>query len=132
MLNNHITKLIDAPEDFSAPKPELQQHIFEGKVWLVTNLISLAATLPSFEKPIREMRAVLFNSKFPGAESWSHAELAYHYSVAMQADMNYPIVLGEDGRIMDGHHRLLKALIEKRSTIKVVQFVIDPTPDKYL
>ncbi len=132
MLGSHITKLIEDPFNFEPPTPENQQHIFEGKMWYVKNLIELAETLPSFNKPLKEMRAVLFNSKFPGSESWSHAELAYHYNVALRANLDCPIILGADGRIMDGHHRLLRALIEKNDHIKVVQFVVDPDPDKYL
>ncbi len=132
MLSKHVSKLLKDPKNFRPPTPDVQNHQFENKVWFVQNLIALAGTLPCFEKPLTEMRAVLFNSKFPGSEGWSHADLAYHYKVAMAADMSYPIILGEDGRIMDGHHRLLRAMIEGSDTIKVVQFVIDPEPDKYL
>ncbi len=41
----------------------------------------------------------------------------------------YPIILGNDGRVMDGMHRIARALLEGHATIKAVQFEIQPGPD---
>jgi len=41
----------------------------------------------------------------------------------------HPIILASDGRVMDGMHRVCKALNENRETISAVQFENDPEPD---
>lgn len=46
-----------------------------------------------------------------------------------EADLSFPILLGADGRLMDGMHRVAKALREGRRTIDTVQFEVDPEPD---
>lgn len=46
-----------------------------------------------------------------------------------ETDLNFPIILSSDGRIMDGMHRVAKALLEGRRTIEAVRFRQDPEPD---
>jgi hypothetical protein len=40
-----------------------------------------------------------------------------------------PVILGPDGRMMDGMHRLARALLEKRTEIAAVRFATLPEPD---
>lgn len=46
-----------------------------------------------------------------------------------KADLKYPIILSASGRVMDGMHRVCKALLQGWDTIKGVQFEEDPEPD---
>ena len=46
-----------------------------------------------------------------------------------EASLSYPIILSADGRVMDGMHRLAKALLEGRECINAVRFSKDPAPD---
>jgi hypothetical protein len=46
-----------------------------------------------------------------------------------EVDCSDPIILGADGRVMDGMHRIARAILEGRSTVKAVQFKIEPEPD---
>jgi hypothetical protein len=46
------------------------------------------------------------------------------------ADLSKPIILNADGSLMDGGHRLCKALLEGRQTILAVRFDVMPTPDE--
>ena len=39
------------------------------------------------------------------------------------------MILGSDGRVMDGMHRIARALLEERTTIRAVRFPTDPDPD---
>lgn len=125
----HIQRLMEDPENFEPAETSRQRHTYEGKSWYVDNLISLSADLPRFRLPIKDLRAIELKSKFPTVGKGDYLEIAYHARVAMAADLQYPIILGEDGRIMDGHHRVLKALITGEPDILVVQFTIDPLPD---
>jgi hypothetical protein len=55
--------------------------------------------------------------------------VAAHVRLTNEVDVQYPIILGSDGRVMDGMHRVLRALVEGREFIDAVQFDVDPEPD---
>lgn len=132
MLPSHIQTMLDDPDNFTSPHYSKQRHIFGNCIWYVENLIDISATMPSFMIPLSDLRAISLESAFPGLGSMTYAEFAYHVKVAMSADLSKPIILGYDGRIMDGHHRILKSLITGQTEILCVQFVIDPSPDEYI
>jgi hypothetical protein len=52
-----------------------------------------------------------------------------HLRLIEKVDLSYPIILSSDGRVMDGMHRVAKALLEGKEKIEVVQFRKDPEPD---
>jgi len=47
----------------------------------------------------------------------------------LEADLAYPIIISEKGYIMDGHHRLAKALMLGMKKIKAIRFEHDPKTD---
>ena len=52
-----------------------------------------------------------------------------HIRLIEETDLSYPIILSSDGRVMDGMHRVAKALLLAQETIEAVQFNQDPEPD---
>ncbi len=48
--------------------------------------------------------------------------IAQHAKLIQQTDLTYPIILCHEGRVMDGMHRVCKALMQGATHIKVVQF----------
>lgn len=52
-----------------------------------------------------------------------------HLELIREADLSFPIILAADGRVMDGMHRVAKALLEGLTTIEGVRFETDPEPD---
>jgi len=54
---------------------------------------------------------------------------------AMKSDLKFPIIIAKKGSkytmILDGHHRLLKAMNTKKETIKARILDLDNAPDKY-
>jgi hypothetical protein len=74
---------------------------------------------------IRELDEPMFGDDEP--VTWR--ALVEHLDLLEAADLAYPIILAADGRVMDGRHRVAKALHEGRSTIDAVQFDEDPPPD---
>jgi len=52
-----------------------------------------------------------------------------HARLILEADLTYPIILGPDGRIMDGMHRVARALMEGRAEIDAVRFSSPLEPD---
>lgn len=45
-----------------------------------------------------------------------------HFRLMTETDLNHPVILSSNGRLMDGMHRVCKALMEGVETIDVVQF----------
>jgi hypothetical protein len=56
-------------------------------------------------------------------------EVAQHVGLVRDVDPSYPIILAADGRVMDGMHRVIRALLEGKVTIPAVQFTVQPEPD---
>lgn len=44
--------------------------------------------------------------------------------------LEYPIILDDFGQIADGYHRLCKAILEGRETIKAIRLEAMPAPDR--
>ncbi len=52
-----------------------------------------------------------------------------HARQIQEADLTFPVILSSDGRVMDGMHRICRALLEGHDEIEAVRFVHDPEPD---
>lgn len=52
-----------------------------------------------------------------------------HCQLMMAADLAYPILLDSAGRVMDGMHRVGKALMLGHSHVAARRFAADPAPD---
>jgi len=57
-------------------------------------------------------------------------EMVMHFKAVNDADLSYPIILDEDGELMDGRHRIMKTLLNGNETIKAVRFETNPPPCK--
>ena len=55
-------------------------------------------------------------------------EMVMHMRAVNAADIDKPIILDEDGELMDGRHRLMKAMLLGDKSIKVVRFDENPSP----
>ena len=105
------------------PSPLCSNTFRDGRrVWRVTSLIERAKGLEPFDLPLVAL--------FSGAKVFDPIESAYalaeHMKRALAADMNCPIILDAEGFVMDGWHRITRALVEGHSTVKAVRF--DETP----
>ena len=52
-----------------------------------------------------------------------------HFKLMEETDLKYPIILSEEGMVMDGMHRVCKALSLGLTDIKAVKFNKTPNPD---
>ena len=98
----------------------------------MAGLIQKSQGLAVFDCPldsIAELDEAYWFGTFDPAQSPTCRAIAEHAKLMRDTDLSYPIILSSDGRIMDGMHRVCKALIEDRKTIKAVRFLIDPEPD---
>ena len=98
--------------------------------WNVERLIELSRDLPRQRVPISAIRE-LDESFWCGAEGQKLTcrQLVDHARLMQECDPAYPIILSRDGRVMDGMHRVCKALLERLSEIEAVRFLDDPEPD---
>jgi len=94
--------------------------------WDVDRLLELSRDLPVHQVPL----ASIWELDTP---YWSQPltvrDVADHLRLVQAVDLWYPIILSADGRVMDGMHRVVRALLEGRETIAAVRFDELPEPD---
>ena len=78
--------------------------------------------------PLASIRE-LDQPKFGEREPLTWRSLLEHIQLIDAADLSFPIILAADGSVMDGMHRVAKAVREGHQTIDAVQFSEDPEPD---
>jgi hypothetical protein len=59
----------------------------------------------------------------------TYRQIAEDVRLIEEADLKFPIIMSSDRRVMDGMHRVLKALNAGMETIDAVIFEQDPEPD---
>ncbi len=98
--------------------------------WDVRRLIRLSRDLPvqtvALER-IVELDQPHWHAH--GTASPTVRNVVEHCRLMMAADLAYPILLDSAGRVMDGMHRVGKALLQGRTHINARRFVVDPEPD---
>jgi hypothetical protein len=55
--------------------------------------------------------------------------LLLHMQLIDEADLDHPIILDQDGRVMNGMHRVCKAVREGKDKVLAVRFAANPEPD---
>ena len=99
-------------------------------IWENETLWLLAADLKPFEIAIEEIAELDCDCWFQGDPQPTLRVVAGHFKKMLAAEPSYPIILNDNGALMDGGHRICKALAEGKKTILAVQFPTMPTPDR--
>jgi hypothetical protein len=92
----------------------------------VDRLVSLSRDLAPEPVPITDIREL--DEAYWGG-SMTCREVAEHARLIQEADPSFPVILSSDGRVMDGMHRVLKAVLAGVSHVPAVRFRSDPAPD---
>ena len=97
--------------------------------WDVDRLVALSRGFPVLHVPLTDIRELgePFSSESEETASWR--SMIEHIRLIETADLRFPIILSSDGRVMDGMHRVVKALLDGWVTIDAVRFTVDPEPD---
>jgi hypothetical protein len=100
------------------------------RAWNVHRLVDLTSTLSRQRIPLSAIRE-LDEPYWDGnpIKSITCRQIADHARLIRDSDLNFPVILSSDGRVMDGMHRICKALLEGLSEIEAVRFLHDPEPD---
>jgi hypothetical protein len=99
-------------------------------IWDIDRLVNLSREFPRIWVPLSSIREL-------DEPYWQSADephptcrsMIEHTQLINEADLSFPIILSSDGRVMDGMHRVAKALVEGRAEIEAVKFERDPEPD---
>ena len=96
------------------------------RAWDVDRLVALAKDLTPELVPLTAI--VELDEPYWG-DSITPRNVADHARLIAEADPTYPVILSSDGRIMDGMHRVLMALMRGETHVLAVRFTTDPHPD---
>lgn len=107
-------------------------RVVDGKrhIWYVPRLWALSADLPVIEIAVESVVALDVDCWFGPEVEPTIRKVALHCKRIVDADLNYPIILHADGSLMDGGHRLAKALMAGHEKIRAVRFEETPEPDE--
>ena len=111
-----------AIEDFIHPNDQMCS--LGSHNWSVPRLFEITKDLPVMDVPLAHLNIYYTYKKL------TLREMVMHFKAVMSADLSFPIILDEDGELMDGRHRIMKAMFNGAETIKVVRFEKNPSPCK--
>jgi len=90
--------------------------------WYIARLITLSKDLEVMDIPLQHLNVYYTYEKL------TLRGMVMHINAVNDADLKYPIILDEDGELMDGMHRIMKAIVSGQKTIKAVRFDLNPSP----
>ncbi|MFB9067765.1 hypothetical protein [Pseudofulvimonas gallinarii] len=111
-----------------------QYHFRRGEAglmaWDVHRLIELCRGLPKEDVPLSAIRELDEPYWFGmGQAGPTCRELVEHMRLVEAADLAYPVILSPDGQVMDGMHRIARALLLGHSHVRAFRLKAMPEPD---
>jgi hypothetical protein len=110
-----------------------QYHFRPGpdglQAWDIHRLIEMVADLPTVQVPLSAIRELDEPYWYGFGNPPTCRNIAQHARLINEADLSFPVILSSDGRIMDGMHRVAKAVMEGLSSVPAKRFAKDPEPD---
>ena len=104
--------------------PEAQMAQLGNHEWAVARLFELSKDLKVMDIPLDHLN--VFNKY----KELTLRDMVMHMRAVKAADLNLPIILDEDGEIMDGRHRIMKAMLNNAKSVRAVRFDENPSPCK--
>lgn len=110
-----------------------QYHFWPGEdgldAWDVDRLIELTAGLPEEEVRLEDIPEIDSVYWFDQWELPTVGNVVEHFRLLQEVNLTYPVILGPENRVMDGMHRIGRAPLEGRTTIRAVRLPELPMPD---
>ena len=96
----------------------INQYIeYEEKLWSVVKLIEASKNLKVFKLKVKDIFT------FYSAPNEDNLPSFIEHCINVQnCNLQYPIILSPTNFILDGRHRLVKAIINKKKYIQAVRF----------
>lgn len=140
-LKNESTGL--SPETYRKRKSEFIECVLkkmdvfhsvlrDGKkyTWSTKRLWELSKDLTPFDFEISSFDGFDEDIWFGDYSAPTVRKVLDHHRKIQEADFTFPIIIGADGTVMDGVHRICRAYLEGRKTIPAVRFNENPPPDE--
>lgn len=109
---------------------KLWEDADDSKCWLNDKDYVRVSTLIDFSKGLTVMNIPLHHLSISrDIGDMGIYEFCQHAMQVNEADLSYPIILSKSGAIMDGAHRVCKAILEGERTIRAVRLKEDPPVD---
>lgn len=107
---------------------KLKDSVFcrNGKCWNAQTLIDFAKAK---EYPIIEIPICAIPLNFANFSLNNIKEFLGQYRRVENCSLEYPIILDDYGCIADGYHRVCKAILENKETIKAIRLIEMPAYD---
>ena len=99
----------------------------DGRIWSADSLIKASEKLDIIEFDLSTIS--LDDTNFITWNFERVHDVIVHYKRIRDADLSIPIILRSDGVVMNGRHRIIKALAEGIKTLPAKQFINDPESD---
>ena len=98
--------------------------------WDVDRLIRLSRGLPVYTVAVDSIREVDTVYWFDASTAAPTVRAVVEHARLMRdADLSFPVILGPGGRVMDGMHRIARAMLEGKQEVRAVCFPALPEPD---
>jgi hypothetical protein len=97
--------------------------------WDVDRLVAIADALPTEAIPLQDILEVDTAYWFDHVYESTVRAVVEHMRLVNEADLRYEIIIDPEGGVMDGMHRVAKALLLGRSTIAAKRLPFLPDPD---
>ena len=92
-------------------------------IWDVERLVELARELPIVDVQVSNIRELEEPYWFDeGGPAPTCRAVIQHAKLINAADLQYPIIICPEGRVMDGMHRVARAALEGLPTIRARDF----------
>ncbi len=98
--------------------------------WDVHRLVELSKDLARERVPlsaIRELDEPYWANEL--TRPLTCREIVGHARLILDCNPAFPVIISRDGRVMDGMHRVCRALLQGLTDIEAVRFAHDPEPD---
>lgn len=112
---------IEKPWEFITP----QTIKVSGRTYNVHDAIRMSENLP-----VREMLMDDMYLGYISPDDGSFMSFVRHAKAVQEADTSFPILMNENGFVIDGRHRLAKLLLDGARTVRFRRFEKDP-PECY-
>ena len=98
-------------------------------IWHVEDLWRQSSDLPRAQVDPKTIIDLDKDGWFDGTKATPRAILN-HMRRILEADVKHPVILHPDGTVMDGAHRVCKAILLGKNLIGVVRFGQAPSPSE--
>jgi hypothetical protein len=98
-------------------KPNSSHYWYEHALWEAAKL----ENLPIIDVPVCAVPINYIPWELEDLE-----DMMYHIRKVEQADLMFPVIFDDKGNLIDGYHRLVKAIMNGYKTIKAVRFITLP------